>query len=69
LLGLYFFGLFTKYNIRDKLGPGVVLLSPVLAYLLHIFLINRFEFNMGYMLLLFSGMITFAGLWLIRSHD
>jgi hypothetical protein len=51
------------------LGPGVALLSPVLAYLLHIFLINRFEFNMGYMLLMFSGMITFAGLWLIRSYD
>ncbi len=68
LLGLYSFGLFTKYNVRDLWVPLVVILSPVLAYLLNLFLIHYFDFNMGYTLLLFNGMITFAGLWLIRIH-
>ena len=68
LLGLYAFGLFTKIKIKDRLVPVVVLLSPVLAYLLNLFLIKRFEFNMGYTLLLFNGMITFAGLCMIRTR-
>jgi len=46
-----------------------VLLSPLLAWLLNLFLINRFDFNMGYTLLLFNGIITFAGLWLIRIRE
>jgi len=69
LLGLFSFGLFTKYRIRDRWVPAVVLLSPVLAYLLNLFLIHQFAFNMGYTLLLFNGMITFAGLWLIRIRE
>lgn len=67
LLGLFAFGLFTKYSIRDRWVPFVVLLSPVLSYLLNILLISRFDFNMGYTLLLVNGMFTFAGLWLIRK--
>jgi len=69
LLGLYSFGLFTRHRIMDKWVPAVVLLSPLLAWLLNLFLINRFDFNMGYTLLLFNGIITFAGLWLIRIRE
>jgi hypothetical protein len=41
--------------------------DPALAYLLNLLLIHRFDFNMGYTLLLFIGMITFDGLWMIRT--
>jgi SSS family transporter len=68
LLGLFSFGLFTKYNIRDRWVPLVVLLSPVLAYLLNLVLIKGFDFNLGFTLLLFNGMITFAGLRVIRRR-
>jgi SSS family transporter len=66
LLGLFSFGLFTKYRIRDRWVPLVVLLSPLLAWLLNVFLIEVFGFYLGYTLLLFNGLITFAGLWMIR---
>lgn len=66
LLGLYAFGLFTRHKVRDKWVPLVVILSPVLAWLLNLLLIKGFEFHLGYTLLLFNGMITFAGLWMIR---
>jgi SSS family transporter len=66
LLGLFSFGLFTKYRIRDRWVPLVVLLSPLLAWLLNVFLIEGFGFYLGYTLLLFNGLITFAGLWMIR---
>ncbi|TFH20303.1 MAG: sodium:solute symporter [Bacteroidia bacterium] len=67
LLGLYAFGLFTRHKIRDKWVPLVVLLSPVLAWLLNLLLIKCFGFYLGYTLLLFNGLITFAGLTLIRT--
>ena len=33
LLGLFIFGLFTKFRVRDKFIPMVCLVSPVLTYL------------------------------------
>ena len=32
-------------------------------------MINRLDFNPGYTLLLINGVITFAGLWLIRTRE
>jgi Na+/proline symporter len=69
LLGLFSFGLFTRYRIKDKWVPPVVILSPALAWLLQLVLMNAFDFNLGYTLLLFNGLITFAGLWLIRIRN
>ncbi len=66
LLGLYTFGLFTHFSIRDKWVPIVVLLAPIMSYLLNILSIKWFGFHFGYTLLLFNGVITFIGLWIIR---
>ena len=65
LLGLFFFGIFTKRDIYDNYTPYIVLIAPFLTYLLSIydeFLIN---FNFGYELLAVNGLITFTGLLLI----
>jgi SSS family transporter len=69
LLGLYTFGLFTKFRIRDKWVPVVVLLAPAMSYLLNILGIKIFGFYFGYSLLLFNGIITFTGLWMIRKSE
>ena len=69
LLGLYAFGLFTKHKVRDRWVPVVVLLSPLLAWLLNLLMIASFDFYLGYTLLLFNGLITFAGLTLIRKQE
>ncbi|MEA3460306.1 MAG: sodium:solute symporter [Bacteroidota bacterium] len=69
LLGLYFFGLFTRIRVKDRWVPVVVLLSPALAYLLNLLMIEWFDFYLGYTLLLFNGLITFAGLWVIRTPE
>lgn len=34
LLGLYAFGLFTKFNVKDKMVPYVAVLSPIVCFLL-----------------------------------
>ncbi len=68
LLGMYAFGLFTKYNTRDKLVPVVAILSPVICYFLSHYseiLFNGYSF--GFELLILNGVITFLGLFLLAK--
>lgn len=68
LLGLYAFGLFTRFEVRDKFVPWIALVSPVLCYFLSDssqFLFNGYKF--GFELLIVNGMITFAGLLIFRK--
>lgn len=70
LLGLYSFGLFTKFNVKDKLVPVVVIISPVICYFLSSYsemLLGGYKF--GFELLIVNGILTFAGLVLIRKRQ
>ena len=70
LLGLYAFGLFMPYNVKDRWIPAVVIASPVLCYFLSSYsdvLFGGYKF--GFELLLVNGMITFAGLFLVRMKN
>ena len=67
LLGMYAFGLFTKYKIKDKLVPLVAIASPLICYFLNYYskdFLGGYKF--GFELLILNGMITFLGLLLIR---
>ncbi len=68
LLGLFSFGLFTKYKIKDKWVPVIAVLSPVMAYLFNLLSMKWFGFHFGYTILLLNGIITFLGLLLIRKR-
>ncbi|MGB0593460.1 MAG: sodium:solute symporter [Flavobacteriales bacterium] len=59
LLGLFAFGIFTKWNIKDRAVPIVAVLSPVIAYILQLYIPFGFE------LLMVNGGITFLGLCLL----
>ena len=61
LLGIFTFGIFTKWNLQDKLVPVVALISPVLCYVLQLYIPFGFE------LLMINGAITFVGLFLIKK--
>ena len=68
LLGLFTFGLFTKFQVRDRLVPLVCLLSPALSYLISSNskkLFGGYEF--GLEILMLNGLIAFLGLWLISK--
>jgi SSS family transporter len=67
LLGLFFFGIFTKFQVRDKLVPLVCILSPIISYWISSNSIEFFPWYgaMGIEVLILNGMITFAGLFLI----
>ena len=68
LLGLFAFGIFTKFKIRDALVPWVCVLSPILTYIIDQHQVLLFgDFKIGLELLIINGGITFLGLFLIRK--
>ena len=70
LLGLYSFGLFTKFSIRDKWVPIVCILSPILSYIVDVNSSIWLGFEFGFFILILNGLITFLGLaLLIRKQD
>ncbi|MBP3717800.1 MAG: sodium:solute symporter [Paludibacteraceae bacterium] len=66
LLGLFAFGLFTHYKVREAGVPFVCLASPVLCYIISALAASRYNYLFGYELLLLNGMLTFFGLWWLR---
>ncbi len=69
LLGLYTFGLFTRYGLNDKWVPLVALLSPMICYVLSEYSVNIFHgYKFGFELLILNGFITFAGLLILRKR-
>ena len=68
LLGLYTFGLFTKYKVRDKWVPVVAVLSPIICGILSYnseTLFNGYQF--GFEILIVNGFFTLLGLFLLRK--
>ena len=63
LLGLYSFGLFTNFKIRDRYVPVVALSSPVLCYILNCYIPFGFE------LLILNGAFTFIGLCVLINRQ
>jgi SSS family solute:Na+ symporter len=69
LLGMYTFGLFTNYKIRDRLVWIVAILSPLVCILLNLFSQKIFfGYQIGFELLIINGLITFFGLFLIKQE-
>ena len=69
LLGMYSFGMFTKWQIKDKWVPVIAVLSPVLCYLISSNSEIWFGFEFGFFVLILNGFLTFLGLILIRTKQ
>ena len=70
LLGLFAFGIFTKWKIKDRYVWLVTLISVVIVTILgNIPAENLGGYQIGYELLPINGLITFIGLILIRSQQ
>ena len=68
LLGFFFFGILTKYKVRDRFMPYIAILSPILCYLLDTAGKHWFGFGFGFTILIMNGLFTFLGMWLCRKH-
>ena len=61
LLGIYTYGLFTKNKVIDKYVPLISIISPIICYILNIYL------SLGFELLIVNGLISFIGMDIIRK--
>ena len=68
LLGLYAFGLFTPYAVKDKVVPYLAVLSPVICYILSSNSNEWFNgYKFGFELLILNGLIMFLGMLLFNE--
>ena len=67
LLGLYAFGFFTKWQVKDNWVWLVCILSPIICYIFNDYVPLWFSgYKLGFELLIINGFITFLGLWILR---
>ncbi|MDN3642385.1 sodium:solute symporter [Lutimonas halocynthiae] len=70
LLGLFSFGILTKYKLNEKWVWFVAIAALSLSYALNIYSQSLFNgYNFGYEILIVNGLLTFIGLYLIRSKS
>jgi Na+/proline symporter len=69
LLGLFSFGLLTKYEINEKWVWLVAVISVLMSYLINSYSVILFGgYNFGYEILILNGLLTYVGLFLIRHR-
>ena len=69
LLGLYFFGLYSKVKPRDKYVPYVAIAAPIFCFIFEVTMMQLFSYQVGYELLLINGLITGLGLYAISVNN
>lgn len=70
LLGLFAFGIFTKFKISKKYSIlTVTLLAPVLTYIINMLVTNYTDYRIGVELIILNGLLTFIGLWLVKNKN
>ena len=70
LLGLFSFGMLTKWQVKDKWVLPICVVSPIASYIINLnseALLGGYKF--GFEILMLNGAITFLGLFLIRKRD
>ena len=67
LLGLFAFGLFTRWQIRDRAVPYIAIVSPVICFAIETITKQITGYHFGYELLILNGALTFAGLFIFRK--
>ncbi|AEL24146.1 sodium:solute symporter [Cyclobacterium marinum] len=70
LLGLYSFGLFTRYKVKDAWVPYLAVIAPLISF----FISSQSEkwfwgYKFGFELLILNGLLMFIGLWLVRLRS
>lgn len=62
ILGLFVFGMFTKFSVRDKLVPIACIVAPLASYFIQDWLKSAFDYTMSFELLLLNALLTCLGL-------
>ena len=69
ILGMFAFGILFKAPVRDKLVPVVAVVAPLICLVLDLNSVSWFNgYHFSYEILPLNGLLTMAGLWLIRKR-
>ncbi len=69
LLGMFSFGMFTRFQVNDRWVPVICLLSPLVSYLIDFnseVLLAGYRF--GFEIIILNGLLTFLGLLAVRKR-
>ena len=70
LLGLFAFGIFTKFQISKKYSIlTVTLIAPFLTYLINYLVTEHTNYRIGVEMIILNGLLTFIGLWLVKNKN
>ncbi|WP_294280185.1 sodium:solute symporter [uncultured Chryseobacterium sp.] len=70
LLGLFAFGIFTRFQISKKYAIlAVTIAAPVFTYLINTAVTTYTDYRIGVELIILNGLLTFIGLWLVKSRS
>lgn len=68
LLGLFAFGLITKWHIKDRFVWIIAVVTPIISYVLNLYSKELFNgYEIGFEILIINGMLMFIGLLLIKQ--
>ena len=67
LLGLFAFGLITRWQVKDRCVPYIAIISPIICFAIETITRQTTGYEFGYELLMVNGLLTFVGLYLCRK--
>ena len=69
ILGLYMTGLFSKNRVRQKWVPAACLAAPLLTYLVNEWSARQFHFDLGFLNIFVSALLTVLFLMAFKTKD
>lgn len=69
ILGMFLFGLIFRYRIRDRWIPIVAIAAPVLSGLLQYLARTRWNYEIGFELLIYNAALTMLGMFVLKKKD
>lgn len=68
LLGFFAFGMFTRRTLRESLVPYIAVASPLCCYAIDMAVCQLSGYRFGYEMLMFNGLLTFSGLYIVSRR-
>ncbi|RRN76353.1 sodium:solute symporter, partial [Pseudoxanthomonas sp. SGD-10] len=69
LLGLFAFGMLTRFRVRDKFVPYICVLSPIISFIIDKESLNWFGYSIGFELIIINALITMICLLFVSKKE
>ncbi|OUN77832.1 sodium:solute symporter [Alistipes sp. An116] len=69
ILGMFAFGMMTRRRVRDRWMPLVAVAAPVLSALLQFWARERWDYQIGFELLIYNAAFTVIGMYILSQRN